>query len=145
MNGYQFSFNSIAAIFGVIVNYAFGGWHEALAFLALLVVVDFITGLAASAIEGKKSDPLENKGINSNKGYWGIFKKALMFVVIAILHRADLLLGIEGAIGLMLGVTYFYIANELISITENLGRIGLPMPPQLKQLIAVLKNKSGDK
>lgn len=142
MNGYQFSFNTLAAVFGVVANYMFGGWSEALAFLFLLVVVDYFTGLGAAIKEGKNGK--EDGGLNSSKGFWGICKKALLFVVIAIMHRADLLLGIEGEIGLMLGVTYFYIANELISITENLGRMNFPMPPQIKRLIAVLKNKSGD-
>ncbi|MBD2863133.1 phage holin family protein [Paenibacillus sp. IB182363] len=139
---YQFGWNSIWAVSGVVANYAFGGWNQSLGFLALLVVVDYVTGIGAAIKEGRSGK--EDAGLNSSKGFWGICKKALIFVVIAIMHRADLLLGIEGEIGLMLGVTYFYIANELISITENLGRMNFPMPPQIKQLIAVLKNKSGD-
>ncbi|MEC0264413.1 phage holin family protein [Paenibacillus anseongense] len=53
-------------------------------------------------------------------------------------HRMDILLGSSV---IMTGAIYFYLANELISITENYGRLGLPMPDQVKQVIQVLKAK----
>lgn len=127
-------FYFVLAYIAIIVEYAFGSWSEALSFLCLLVAVDYLTGISASIKEGS--------GINSNKGFWGIGKKALMFVVIALLHRADVLLETDI---LMTGAVYFYIANELISIVENLDRLNFPMPPQLKQIIDVLKGKSGQK
>jgi phage-related holin len=74
-----------------IVTYFFGGWNDSLALLALLCVLDYLSGIAAAAYEGYKflNDP--TKGINSNKGFWGIFKKFLMFSVIAVLYRVDML------------------------------------------------------
>lgn len=61
-----------------------------------------------------------------------------MFVVVLLAHRADVALESDF---LMYGAIWFYISNEVISIAENYGRIGLPLPPQIKQIIAILKTK----
>ncbi|OZB98003.1 holin family protein [Paenibacillus sp. XY044] len=137
--------NGLIASFGVVVTYAFGGWNEALSLLAILVVLDWFTGVGASLREGFKSPSDKSKGLNSNKGFMGIFKKVLMFTVIAVLYRIDSLLGLSGTLSLAVGATYFYISNELISLAENYGRLGLPMPEQFKRAISVLKTKSEEK
>lgn len=132
----QFSVNASLGLAGSAINFAFGGWSEALTFLLVLITFDYITGLAASIKNGE--------GLNSQVGFWGLCKKALMIMIIVILHRADILMGIEdSALSLMIGGIYFFIANELISLTENAGRMNLPIPPQLKKIIAVLKEKQG--
>lgn len=125
--------------------YMFGGWSEGLITLAILCVVDYLTGMAAAVYEGNKfpSDP--TKGLSSNKGFWGIFKKFLMFLVIAILYRIDSLLGLEGNLGFMLGGLFFYIGNELISLVENLVRLDVALPKQLKQAVTVFQSKSEQK
>ncbi|WP_310191533.1 phage holin family protein [Bacillus sp. 3255] len=119
-----------AGITGAAVSYAFGGWSELLSFFLLAIGVDYVTGLVASLKEGK--------GLNSSVGFWGLAKKAFMLVVVMLAHRMDILLGTDV---LMTGAIYFYLANELISITENYGRMGYPMPPKLKEIIQVLKAK----
>jgi phage-related holin len=58
-----------------------------------------------------------------------------------IAHRLDLLLGVEVVMG---GAVYFYIANELLSIIENYGRIGLPLPDRLKRIVQVLRDRAGE-
>ncbi|MFI2856771.1 holin family protein [Paenibacillus sp. JSM ZJ436] len=136
--------NTIIATFGLFATYAFGGWSEALSLLAILVVLDWFTGVSASLREGVYSPLDETKGLNSSKGFIGIFKKVLMFTVIAVLYRIDSLLGLNGNLSLAVGATYFYISNELISLAENYGRLGLPMPEQFKRAISVLKTKSED-
>ncbi|WP_353057682.1 phage holin family protein [Paenibacillus pasadenensis] len=68
-------------------------------------------------------------------------KKTGMWLAIIILYHADNFLGLEGNLSLMTGAIYFFMANEAISIAENYGRMKLPMPSQLKSLIAVLKEK----
>lgn len=140
---YEKVFYLIGAYFGIIATYFFGGWSESLQFLAFLVAADYATGLIAAFMEGKKYPNDPTKGINSTKGSWGIFKKLLMFLVIGVLHRLDLLLGLESNISLMVGGIYFYLFNELVSLTENLGRAGVPIPDQLKNGISVLKKRAG--
>ncbi|PZT57526.1 holin [Paenibacillus silvae] len=125
--------------------YIFGGWSEGLMTLAILCIVDYVTGMAASVYEGNKYPNDPTKGLSSNKGFWGIFKKFLMFVVIAILYRVDSLLGLNGTLGFMLGGLFFYIGNELISLIENLVRLDVPLPKQLKQAVSVFQQKSDQK
>ncbi|MFC4103590.1 phage holin family protein [Paenibacillus xanthanilyticus] len=121
-----------AGLLGAFLSYAFGGWSEALAFLLLVIGIDVITGVSASLKEGA--------GLSSAVMSAGLAKKGLTLVVILLAHRMDILLGTDVV---MVGAVYFYIANELISITENYGRLGLPLPDAVKRVIAVLKNKGG--
>ncbi|MCR8641571.1 phage holin family protein [Paenibacillus sp. N1-5-1-14] len=128
--------NIVVAALGSMGSYLFGGWSALLEFLVLLVVVDYITGIVASIKEGRSSN--KNKGLSSKKGSIGLAKKGLMFLVIIVMHRADIVFELSF---LMTGSIYFYLANELISIIENLGRANCPLPPQLKQVVEILKRK----
>ncbi|MBP3961476.1 phage holin family protein [Paenibacillus lignilyticus] len=121
---------TISALFGSLVTFSFGMWPESLTLLLVAMGTDYITGITAA---------IKEKKLNSSIGSWGIARKGIMLVVILLAHRIDILLELSSiAMG---GAIYFYLANELISITENLGRIGVPMPDRLRQLIEVLKNK----
>lgn len=117
-------------ILGSIGTYAFGGWTEMLSLLCWFIVIDYATGIIASLKEGK--------GLNSSVGGFGLAKKGLILLVIFMAHRIDITLDINYV---MDGAIYFYLANELISIVENYGRIGFPLPPVIKRVIAVLKDK----
>ncbi|QOS78091.1 phage holin family protein [Paenibacillus sp. JNUCC31] len=124
------SVSTFAAISGAIMTFAFGGWDQLLSLLAVAMAVDYITGLAAAVRSGD--------GLNSNIGFWGLARKGLMLTVILLAHRIDMLMGTDIIKG---GAIYFYLVNELISITENYARIGLPLPNKLRQAIAVLKKQ----
>lgn len=130
----QFGFNTLIGIGGAVANYMFGGWTELTQLLFLVMALDYVTGIAASIKTGK--------GLNSEKGFWGIWKKGLIIVIVMVGHRFDLLLGTDM---FMVGFIYFYLANELISITENCGLLGLPLPGAIRKLIEVLKDKGDDR
>lgn len=100
-------------------------------FLLVAIAVDYITGVSASLTEGK--------GLSSALGSWGLARKGLMLLVILLAHRIDVLMDTSGVT--MGAAIYFYIANELISITENYGRLGLPLPDRIRRIIEVLRNK----
>ncbi|WP_339304649.1 phage holin family protein [Paenibacillus sp. FSL L8-0435] len=136
--------NFIVGVVGSVTSYMFGGWSNLLELLAILTILDFITGIVASAIEGHRYPDRKDKGLNSNKGSLGIAKKALMFTVIFVMYKIDTVLGLNGTLSLAVGATYFYIANELLSLTENWARSGLPIPSQVKKAISILKDKSGE-
>lgn len=123
---------SAAALFGSVLTFSYGMWSESLTFLLVVIAIDYITGVTAAV--------RDKSGLSSIIGAWGLAKKGIMLLVILLAHRIDVLLGLDTAA--MGAAIYFYIANELISITENLGRIGVPLPDKLRQLIEVLKNKS---
>lgn len=135
--------NFIVGVIGAVVSYAFGGWNDALALLAIFTALDWVTGLAASVYEGYKNPDSDNKGLNSRKGFFGILKKILMFVLIAVLYRIDTVLGLTGTLSLAVGATYFYLMNEFISLLENYGRLDLPLPEQVKKAVSILKDRSG--
>lgn len=126
----QILFSSILAALGACVTYAFGGVTELLGLFLMAISVDHVTGIAASM--------KEQRGLNSQVGFWGLTRKGMMLLVIMLAHRMDLLLNTSL---MMTGATYFYLANEFISITENYGRLGLPLPGFLKQMVQVLRSK----
>ncbi|WP_068499786.1 phage holin family protein [Paenibacillus kribbensis] len=133
---YKFS----AAFGGSAITYLFGGWSFALAALLTFTIIDYVTGLFAAAAEGKRGTGL---GLKSKTGLLGISRKVFIFAMVAVGHIVD---GILGDSHLFRDtVAYFYLANELLSILENGGRLGVPIPSALRQAIEVLKSKSGEK
>ncbi|MFC4778648.1 holin family protein [Paenibacillus sp. GCM10023252] len=130
-----FFIGAASAFFGSMITFAFGMWMESMTFLMVAMGTDYVTGVAASIKEGK--------GLNSSFGAWGIARKGLMLLVILVAHRIDILLDVSNNMTMGAAI-YFYIANELISITENYGRLGLPLPEQLRRMIEVLQDKNRD-
>lgn len=126
-------FKSTIAIAGAVTSYLLGGWSALLDVLLLLVVVDYVSGVIASGSEGK---------LSSKVGLLGIAKKVFIFLIVMVAHKIDIAMG-NGSM-LKDAAIWFYIANELLSILENAGRFGLPLPPRLLEMVAVLKGK-GDK
>lgn len=106
-----------------------GGWDIALQVLVIFVVLDYITGVTAAWYEKK---------LDSNVGLRGIAKKILLFVPVAIGYWLDIVLGTEMFRSLSI---FFYIANEGLSILENLGRAGVSIPEPLKAALDQLKKK----
>lgn len=134
-------FNWFIGVGVAIISYLFGGWNEALSLLAILALLDFITGISASTKEGIQNPDDASKGLSSKKGFKGIAKKAAMFAIIAVMYRIDVVLGLSGTLSLSAGVVYFYISNELISIAENYVRLGWLVPELFKKAIAMMQDK----
>ena len=117
------------ALIGGWITAVLGGWDTALQVLVLFVVMDYITGLIAAWYE---------KRLDSRVGFRGIAKKILLFVPVAVGYWLDVLLGQEILRSLAI---FFYIANEGLSITENLGLCGVPVPVPLLDALEQLKKK----
>ena len=126
-------FRYIVAIGGSLVTYLLGGWSALVQILVTFVVIDYITGVLAAAYHGK---------LDSNIGLKGIAKKVFIFVIVACGHLVDGAMGTNNIV--RDAAIYFYIANELLSILENAGEIGLPVPDVLKNAIERLKGKEQD-
>lgn len=126
----EIGFYGISSVFGSIAIYLFGGWSTLLHFMLICMAVDFFTGILASLLEGK--------GLSSRVGFVGITKKVFMIMSLYLAHYADLALGVDW---IMVGATWFWIANELVSLAENYTRMGLPFPNSLKKLITIVKDK----
>ncbi|AJA50048.1 toxin secretion/phage lysis holin [Clostridium pasteurianum DSM 525 = ATCC 6013] len=124
-------FNGIAAGIGGACTYIFGGWDTPLIVLILFMGIDYITGLVGAAYQNK---------LNSKIGYKGIAKKASILIVIIVAVLLDRLINNNVWVFRSL-VCYFYIANEGISILENVGKTGVPYPPKLLNVLEQLKKK----
>lgn len=134
---YKNILNSGIAIGGTWVTYLIGGWDSVLKILAVLIVVDYVTGLMKAAL---------NKDLASDIGYKGLLKKAAIFIVVILAHQLDLTIPQENPLFRTM-VCYFYIANEGISITENIALLGVPLPGGLVNALKKLKsdnNEAGD-
>lgn len=121
----------LLAVGSWLVSYLFGGWSAVLGVLLFFVILDYLTGVAAGGATGK---------LKSKIGLVGIARKVFIFAMVAVGHLVDGILG-DGHI-FRDTVAFFYIANELLSITENGGKLGAPIPNVIKQAIEVLKGKS---
>ena len=84
-----------------------------------------------------------DKKLSSEIGFRGIFKKVLIFVLVGIGHMIDTNLIGEGSV-LRTAIIFFYCSNEGISMLENAGRLGLPIPEKLKDILVQLHNKGGN-
>ena len=129
--------NVINFIFGSLfssVAYLLGGWDGALQTLLLVMALDYVTGVC-KAIKQKK--------LNSKAGLLGILKKFGYLVIVALSVVVDHLAGDTGAVRTL--VIYFFVANDGLSIIENWGAIGLPLPQKLKELLEQLKNDNDPK
>ena len=126
------SFKTLVAAGGAAVSFFFGGWSTLLGVLLAFVVMDYLSGMVAAAIEGV---------LSSSVGLKGIARKVFIFGMVAVAHLVDTAIA-DGHVFRDATIS-FYLANELLSIVENSGRIGLPVPDIIKQAVAVLKGKSG--
>lgn len=122
---------------GAAVSTIFGGWSEALTTLLICMVIDYITGLVVAGVF--HNSPKSTSGaLESNAGLKGLFRKAAMLLFVLIGHRLDLAVGttyIRDA------VCIAFIANEVLSMVENAGLMGVPIPEVITNAIDVLKNK----
>ncbi|WP_416149892.1 holin family protein [Salipaludibacillus sp. HK11] len=108
----------------------YGTWSSLLTILVAVVVLDYLTGIISAWI---------NESLNSQYGLKGIATKVLIFSLVSVGHFVDMLLGNGPFIREV--VIIFYITNELISIIENAGKAGLPLPRKLSKAVKVLKEK----
>lgn len=118
--------------------------------LAVAMAIDYITGMLASKSEAIDHPNDPEYGWNSRKGTKGIIKKVGYMCIIAVAMMVDyIILQVAEEIGMTIQlkaffgilVSVWYLLNEALSIIENAGRMGAPVPDWLKQYIAVLKNK----
>src|SRR5690625_5194302 len=122
---------TLVAVSGAAASFLFGGWSSLLSILLTFVVIDYISGVVAAGKEGK---------LSSEVGLWGMPKKVAIFGVVAVAHLIDTALG--DAHLFRDAAIFFYLANEVLSITENLGRFGVPIPDKLNNAVDILNGKS---
>lgn len=134
--------STILAIFGVLgslVASFFGGWTASLTTLLIFMGIDYVTGLLCAAVF-HKSPKTESGSLESRAGFKGLCRKGVILLLVLVGHRLDLAVGgsyIRDA------VCIAFIANEAISIVENAGLMGVPIPAVITKAIDIL-HKKGD-
>lgn len=126
--------NFVTGTLATTLVYFLGGWDIALQLLISVIVLDYITGLFKA---------IYNKKINSSVGLKGIIKKIGYLIIVAVSVILDKIAGNSGAIRTL--VIYFFVANEGISILENWGGMGLPLPQKIFDVLEQLKNDNDPK
>lgn len=126
-----------AGVLGGIISTAFGGWDSGMVTLLIFMGVDFASGLVVAGIfhNSKKS---ASGALESRAGWKGLARKCMTLVFVLIAYRLDLLLNTDY---IRDAVIIGFVANELISIVENAGLMGLPLPQVIVNAIDILKKK----
>ncbi len=109
-----------------------GGCDGLLYALIAFVVVDYITGIMCAVVDKK---------LSSSVGFKGIFKKVLIFTLVGIANILDINVIGSGSV-LRTAIIFFYISNEGVSLLENAGHLGLPIPAKLKAVLEQLHDRS---
>lgn len=128
----QSIFNTLLATIATGFTYIFGAWDKALIALIGFMVIDYISGMFASYIQGN---------LNSKIGFKGILRKCIILIVLIMGVLLDRLLN-DGTWVFRTLIAYFYIANEGLSIIENIGKCGMEYPPAIKNALTQLKENN---
>ena len=135
--------NGLCTVIGTVGGFIaslFGGWDTALATLLIFMAVDYATGLIVAGVF-HKSQKTASGALESRAGWKGLCRKGTSLLVVLVAYRLDLVIGsnfVKDA------TIIAFIANETISIIENAGLMGAPIPAVIVKAIDVLKQKADD-
>lgn len=124
-------FKNILAWICTIISFLFGNMEGMMIALIALIILDYISGVIAAVIE---------KRLSSAVGAKGIAKKIFMLLIVALANIVDINVIGDGHV-LKTVTVVFYICNECISLIENAGRIGVPVPKKLMDVLEQLRDK----
>lgn len=133
--------NAVCTTIGIIGSFIaslFGGWSAALTTLVVFMIIDYATGLIVAGVF-HTSRKTASGTLESRAGWKGLCRKGMTLLIVLIAHRLDLAIG---ANYIRDAVTIGFIANETISIVENAGLMGVPLPGVIQQAIDILTKKA---
>ena len=138
MDNMKSGITTVIGVIGGMITSLFGGWDAALVTLIIFMGVDYVTGLIVAGVF-HNSEKTKNGALESRAGWKGLCRKGVTLLVVLVACRLDLVMGsnfIRDA------VVIAFIANETISIIENAGLMGIPIPAAIMRAIDILKNKA---
>lgn len=124
----KYVISNVISVILTFLIYFLGGLDIALKSLLIVIVIDYATGILSA---------IYNKQINSKVGFRGILKKFSYLLIIALSVIVDNILGQSGTVRTL--VIYFFVANDGISILENVAEMNIPLPPKLLETLEQLK------
>lgn len=127
-----------AGIVGSAIAALFGGWDEALMTLVIFMVIDYVSGSIVAGVF-HTSKKTESGTLESHAGWKGLCRKGVTLLFVLVAHRLDMAIGVDY---IRNAVIIGFMANELISIVENAGLMGIPLPKVIQNAIDILTEKS---
>ncbi|GHV39069.1 hypothetical protein FACS189490_02060 [Clostridia bacterium] len=131
LNVFKAAFAAIGAAVGFFVGGIDGFLYTLLAFIA----ADYVTGVLLA---------VKHKNLSSEVAFWGLTRKALVFVVVGIAHTLDAYILGQCAV-LRVATIFFYMSSEGISLLENIAQLGVPFPEKIRDILVQIKDKGGNK
>ena len=134
---------TVCAITGAIggcVSGLLGGWTAALTTLCIFMVIDYLTGLIVAGVF-HASPKTESGALESRAGLKGLMRKGMMLLIVLMGYRLDLASGLNM---IKDGVCIAFILNEVLSITENAGLMGIPIPAVITKAIDILSKPAAE-
>ena len=128
---------TIVGVVGSAIASLFGGWDAALVTLIIFMAIDYVTGLLVAGVF-HKSQKTENGSLESRAGWKGLCRKCITLLMVLVATRLDI---VTGTSFLRDAVVIAFIANETISLVENAGLMGVPIPEVITSAIEVLKKR----
>lgn len=132
---------TVIGMVGSAIAAAFGGWDSGLVTLITFMSIDYISGLAVAAVF-HNSTKTENGKLESKAGWKGLCRKCATLLFVLVAYRLDTMIGVNY---IRNAVIIGFVANELISIVENVGLMGVDLPPVIQKAIEVLEQKADTK
>lgn len=123
---------------GSAIASIFGGWDTGLVSLLIFMALDYVSGLVVAGVF-HKSNKTDTGSLESKAGWKGLCRKCMTLVFVLIAYRLDLVIGTNY---IRDAVIIAFLANELISLVENAGLMGIPLPAVITKAIDILQKKS---
>ena len=132
---------TLCAIWGLIgsaIASLFGGWDAGLATLLIVMAIDYVSGLIVAGVF-HASNKTNSGSLESRAGWKGLCRKCMTLLFVLVAYRLDLVIGTNY---IRDAVIIAFIANETISVVENAGLMGIPLPAVIIKAIDVLQKKT---
>ena len=131
---------TVAGLVGSALAYLFGGWDTAIVVLCVFMVIDLVTGVIVALVF--HNSPKNTNGKLESKPFWkGVARKISTILLVCVSHLMDKVLGIDF---LRTGTIICFMTNETISIVENCGLMGVPIPSPIRNGIELLTKKENN-
>ena len=127
-----------SGLIGGIITTALGGWDASIKTLIIFMAIDYVSGLVVAGVF-QASTKTDTGALESRAGWKGLCRKCFTLLLVLVAYRLDLVIGTSY---IRDAVVIAFVANETISIIENAGLMGIPIPPAITKAIDVLQTKS---
>lgn len=129
---------TVIGVVGSVIASLFGGWDAAMVTLMIFMGIDYLTGLIVAGVF-HNSEKTEDGTLESRAGWKGLCRKGVTLLIVLVACRLDLVMGSEF---IRDAVVIAFICNETLSIVENAGLMGVPIPAAIVKAVEVLKKKA---